>query len=303
MKVAIVGLPLYAKRVCDSLNTFLGKKAFYPFDTYYSKKDKLTFLLKVKSMDAIFSINGGIAQSKVFDLAIKHQIPLLVMWTGTDVINALRNFHNGHFQQKYIDYPSHICDGPNLVSEVKEMGIDGPFFNFQSFEVDSIPTPFNNLKILTRIGKGREPFYGMDKIIALANHFPEIVFTAVGTDGYPGHILPLNINCIEWTDQMPELYQSHALALRLPDHDGLSPFVLEAMSFGNHVCYINELPNTFHTPEISDVTRVIEDFQVQLKTTGEIKPNISGYEYVKTQFNPSKVNKEIIDLITNLINC
>jgi hypothetical protein len=301
MKVAIVGLPMYVKRVCESLNTFLGKRTFYPFDTYYSKKDKLSFLLKVKSMDAIFSINGEVAQSKVFDLAIKHQIPLLVMWTGTDVINAHRNFKNGNYKQIYIDYPTHICGGQNLVNEVEEMGIKASFLNYLSIEAEQPPKAFLELKILTRIGKGRESFYGMDKIIHLAKYFPTISFTVVGTANAPGEMLPSNINCIEWTDNMHALYQTHALALRLPDHDGLSAFVLEALSFGNHVCYVNELPHTFNTPEISDVIAVIDDLQSQLKTNGQIAPNISGYDYVKTEFNPNKVNQEIIDLIKNLI--
>ena len=72
MKIIIVGLPLFSKRLEHNLREFDPSNSYKSLDTYYNKLDKLKALIKIPKSDCIFSINGSITKSKVFDIAFKN---------------------------------------------------------------------------------------------------------------------------------------------------------------------------------------------------------------------------------------
>lgn len=302
-RIAIVGLPMYAKKLAEDLNTFKGEKWCYHFDTYYNRKDRLKLLLTIKKYDLIFSINGTLQTSRLFDLAHKKNVPVLMLWAGSDVMYATDAFHKHpeNYRKEYIDRHFHAAVSPQLSAELAEIGINAKFTIYQNFSVKSQSSePFETLKVLIRIAKNREDFYGLDRTVSIAKELPDIGFTVVGTENVPKDA-PENMTFLGWMDNMPALFDSHAIALRLPVHDGLSPFVLEALANGCHVCYNQKLDHCEYTTSNEQVISFLNAMKKKLAETGKIERNIEGQTFIQSNFEFKHVNSNLEKLIEQVI--
>ena len=89
MRVLITGLPLFSDRLCGELSAFDPDNRYYRLDTYYSRFDRLKALFMLPFVDVVYSINGTVQKSRVFDLAFKLNKKVVMNWVGTDVVKAL----------------------------------------------------------------------------------------------------------------------------------------------------------------------------------------------------------------------
>ena len=83
---------------------------------------------------------------------------------------------------------------------------------------------------------------------------------------------------------MREEYRNCVLYLRLPEHDGLSFSVLEALSHGRYVGYSHRLPNTYFIDSFARLKDVVRDLYDAFKRGG-LGVNHPGAEYVRSQHN------------------
>ncbi|MFT5778964.1 MAG: hypothetical protein ACI837_001921 [Crocinitomicaceae bacterium] len=302
MRVVVVGLPLFAKRLKDGLTRFDPTNKYLHFDTYYSKKDKIKARLQIPRADCVFSINGTIESSGVFDLALKKNVPLVMNWVGTDVLKAIDAYKNSRHQQHYIDKAIHFCEVDWIQEELREIGIEAEVVNFAAFDkrYELMDAPGNILKVLSYIPGNRSDFYGMQTFIRLAEKFPEAEFSIAGTEGLDYQPLPANLKALGWVKDMDALYKQIHVCVRYTEHDGLSTFILEALARGKQVLYKNPYNHCMHCPDELELEKQLNALHLKLKA-GESLVNKAGATFIKNHFNEECIFGDMIEKITEIV--
>jgi hypothetical protein len=301
MKVIIVGLPLFSKRLAQSLSKFDTENSYKHFDTYYSRFDRIKAIWSVQNADCLYSINGTLDKSRLVDIALKKNIPVIMNWVGTDVINALRSYKSGNYQKDYIKGVLHQCEVGWIKEELKEMGIEAEIANFASFEKEFIPVPVlsERLTVLTYIPENRADFYGIDATLRLANKFPNIDFLIVGMEGEAYKSLPNNVQALGWVDDMDETYNRIHICARFPEHDGLSTFILEALARGKKVLYKYAFDHCEHCPDEETLAANLSNLE-KLFIDGHQLMNSEGAQFISENFNEKKILGTLVERFNTL---
>jgi glycosyltransferase involved in cell wall biosynthesis len=302
VRIVIVGLPLFAKRLKEGLTRFDPHNKYIHLDTYYNKKDKIKARLQIPRADCVFSINGNIEASGVFDLAFKKNIPLVMNWVGTDVLKAIDAYKNSRHQQHYIDKAIHFCEVEWIKEELKVIGIDAEVRNFAAFDktYELKEVVGDKLRVLSYIPEIRSDFYGMPTIIQLAQKFPEMEFAIAGTEGLSYQPLPENLKALGWVKDMDAVYQETHVCIRYTEHDGLSTFILEALARGKQVLYNNPYDHCVYCPNETLLETQLTEMTRKL-AAGESLINREGAIFIKNQFNEECIFGDMIKKITEIV--
>lgn len=302
MKVIIVGLPLFAKRLQEGLSKFDPTNKYTHLDTYYKKVDKLKAALQIPRADCIFSINGSIVSSGVFDLAFKKNIPVIMNWVGTDVLKAIDACKNGSHQQHYIDNAIHFCEVHWIQEELKEIGVHAQVVNFAAFDktYELKEAVCERLHVLSYIPEIRSNFYGIETLIRMAQKFPEVDFSIAGTSAQKYQPLPANLQALGWVDDMNALYTKVHACIRYTEHDGLSSFILESMARGKKVLYNNPFNFCSHCPNEEAMAAEIISLSSTL-AEGKSLINQEAATFIKDQFNEGVIFGGLIAKINDVV--
>lgn len=295
MKVMIVGLPLFARRLAKDLQQFDPSNEYIHLDTYYSKVDKFRALFLIPKADIIFSINGSLLSSTVFDMALKKKIPLIMNWVGTDVTKAVEAFNRGEFRKDYIERAIHFCEVNWIREELLTIGIHAEVVNFAVFEKQpSVRAGTNErLKVLSYIPEERSEFYGMSAFLNLAKNNPDVDFVIAGSLAKQYAPLPENLTALGWVDNMDRLFAESDVCLRFPEHDGLSNFILEALANGKQVIYKYNYNHCIQAINESELQRVLDHLKSEHKK-GKDLTNFEGVEFMKATFNKARIFGELL---------
>lgn len=293
LKVAIVGLPLFANKVAKNLSTFDKKGIYKSFNTYYSKIDKLKIIPFLLTADVLYSINGAIDKSKVFDLAFKLNKKVIMHWVGSDVIHATKVYKQGKANELYTKKAKHLCEVEWIKQELNEIEIEAQIQNFVSFSPNQIKVEIpKTFYVLSYLFPGRENFYGYETLLKVAEKSPHINFKIAGSDGKNINKFQ-NIEFLGWVPNLPEYIKNAALCIRFPEHDGLSSFVLESLSFGKQVLYKYPLPSCIVVTNEDEITNQISKYY-QLWSIGQFPVNETGINYIKTNFKKEQIFESLI---------
>lgn len=303
MRVLIVGLPLFAERLANALIDYDPENTFIHLDTYYRKADQLKALWHIRRADCVVSINGSIMTSRVFDLAIKKNVPLIMNWVGTDVLKSTKAFKEGNFQQHYIDKATHFCEVGWIQDELKEIGINAEVVNFAAFKktFDLKKVTKDRLTVLSYIPNKRSDFYGMPTMIRLAEKLPSVQFLIAGTDGKEYAPLPLNMTALGWVENMDEIYDQTHICVRYTDHDGLSNFILESLARGKQVIYRNPFNHCKYCSNEEQVLLQIQEFEKELKNGSDLL-NPEGAQFIADHFNEKVILGGFLERIHRAID-
>lgn len=294
MKVIVVGLPLFAKRLAKSLGNFDKSNSYTWLNTYYSKIDKLKAKFLIPRAECIISINGSIETSKVFDLALNRKIPLIMIWVGTDVITATAAFKSGKYRKDYIENAVHFCEVNWIQDELKAIGINADIVNFASFDKTfQLMNPISQkFTVLTYIPNQRSEFYGPNLFLNVARSFPNINFIIAGTKAEEYHPLPENVKALGWVEDMDSLYADVHLCVRIPEHDGLSTFILESLARGKDVIYKYPFDYCLQAGNEMEFKSVLQS-RYSLFINGLWESNRSGAEFIANEFNSTQILGEL----------
>ena len=293
MKVLIVGLPYFTKYLVNKLKAKYPQFTFIALNTYYSKSDKLKFLLHIWNCDVIHSINGSLEKSFVFDLSILLHRKLIFHWVGSDLYRAVQIANTPNSKPKYIKYPIHLTDTPWYVNELSKIQINSEFVPLKGFnkeqKISDFPSTFS---VLTYIGNSNPEFYGINELIIIAECLSEVNFYVVGLESYKKP-LPSNIYLLGWVDNMQEKIENSVVCLRMPKTDGLAFFVLEALYFGRYVAYNQE----FESSEFCKNTQEFINYIYKLKTefdSKKLQPNYQIAAKILNDFDEEIILENII---------
>lgn len=285
LRVVIVGLPLFSKKLAENLSQYDPENSYLALDTYYNKWDKVKARFKIPNADVVYSINGSLTRSRVFDLALAKDIPLIMNWVGTDVLKSLEAFRSGNYMKDYIKKAQHHCEVNWIQEELKETGIAAEVVNFAVFEKQfDIVVPEGPFTVLSYIPGNRSSFYGIEAFLSLANSFPDTRFLIAGGSEEDFDKLPANVKALGWVKDMGEVFDQSHVCVRYPEHDGLSNFILEAMARGKQVLYKYNFDHCNYCPTENDLIENLSKIK-QSYDSGKWEMNKEAVSFIQTHFN------------------
>ena len=113
-------------------------------------------------------------------------------------------------------------------------------------------------------------------------------FRVVGSSGVEG--APKNIEFLGWVDseRLEDLYREAAVYVRLPEHDGCSYSVREALSWARPVIASYPYPHAIHASNSDAASQHLRLLKERFDD-GRFQPNLEGRDYVKTEYAPDRV--------------
>ncbi len=294
--VAVIGNIVYGQRLVEQLK----KNNVDAILITTSFKD-IRFRKKIHSHQIIHYISSptvnlvGIISLIRFKLWHKK---IIISWIGTDVLTANKNPIYRiltKFCQVMVD--QNIVVAPHLKTELSEININSQLLSLPVFKLYKFQNCTYKNKILVYLPdntKSRFNFFQGDLIKKIVREFPEINFLIIANSGK--QFSEENVKCIQWTENMEDLYLETSGLIRLPIHDGLSNTILEAISMGRFVITSNNsIPYCLEAKSFSDVKKLLIKgltlSQDQLKEASK---------FIKKTYDIEKLTKELKDLYDNL---
>jgi hypothetical protein len=298
MKMIIIGLPYFGKKLCSELKKFSEDKFIY-LDIYNSKIDKLKYLFHLFSSKTIYSIGGTLSYNRLLNIALFFNKRIIMHWVGSDVLGAKESISKNNYQKKYLK-AKHFSEVYWINNELEEIGLKSEIVPFANFNVNNVNMKLpDKFSILTYIGTtpGIEEFYGIRKIIKLAFDFPDIEIKIAGINKYSSEI-PKNIKFLGWVKDMKSEFINSVLFLRLTEHDGLAFSVLEALSYARYVTYTYEFDYCYKIGSYTDLKKNVFDLYDRFKNK-ILLPNTEGKKFIELFYNQKRVIENLICKIKN----
>ncbi len=261
-----------------------------------NKLEKLYFILtKMLKIDIVYFGYGCCRVDSYLKIAKIYKKKVICHWIGSDVLRAKSTKNLKHIQ-KYINY--NLACSPMIKDELKELEI----------KADEIPVlPINISEdysklpdkhgVIMYLPKGKEEFYGIQYLKYAAETFNDIEFYIVGNDNDTINLRNVHFLGKISKSEMNELYDRTNILIRLPQHDGLSLMLLEALIKGKEVIYCYDFPFTKHVTNNKQLYNAISDI-----ISKPPKYNEDGHQYVLEKYKLNEVKEKINSILSNIIN-
>lgn len=279
-RAVVVGFQYYAKFLADLMNQHSQR---WELQAFREKRGQtLRALLALRNADALISFGGPAPNAALMAAARRYNVPIVVIWAGSDVIQAQANpFDLQVIKQERLH---HVSDGPWLVDELGVLGLPVEYEPLTAVRPGNPVKPFSSdFRVLTYLPEPRRDFYGADLVYSVARAMPGVQFAVVGNGGRNPEA-PANVVFCGYVDDMQQRIDDSTVLLRVPKHDGKSMLVLEALSRARHVVWNYEFPHvrTAHTER--EIFQQLNDLR-KLHASGELRLNEEGRDYVLRHFS------------------
>lgn len=291
MRIGIVGSPYHSKLLAEQLN----KNGVYTILINFRVIDIIS---ELRNIDVLHIIYGsvGLMWVPVLILTKLSGKKTICHWIGTDVLNVISNKRyklQARVMDPFIDI--HFAGSETLVEELKSIGLRASWMPIIPKNIDVSFQPFPaKFTILSYLPDKRHEFYGSNTIYRLAKEFLDIRFLIVGGTGEGQENLS-NVEYLGWQEDMELVYTQTTVLLRVPQHDGLSLMVLEALAHGRQVIYSNKFPHCYYAQNYDEVKKDL----LRIKENQTL--NYKGSEYVKKEFNTDKTTQKLIQIYNTLL--
>ncbi len=279
-KAVVVGFDYYGEFLCNLINERRSSGwnlRYFPA----SRIGTVRALAAALTADAIIAFGGPGPNMALADMARRRNIPVIVIWAGSDVLSAKRDPQLLELIKRYRFI--NVCDGPWLVAELRELGIDSTYVPVTAVQPAShiapLPKQFN---VLTYLPEPRRTFYGERAVYSLAREFPDVPFRVIGRGGR-NPIAPSNVDFLGHVDDVERRIDDSTVLLRLPEHDGKSMLVLETLARGRHVIWNHDFPHVRYGPRTADAAALLKQLHEE-HDSATLQPNVEGHAYVSQEF-------------------
>ncbi len=301
MKVIATGLPRFSNLAVDFLRAHGDPSDRFLALDPCTRNSKLRYLFELPTAQALMTFWGFLSDDDHRTFALKTALRMrkhvLQCWVGTDVIVAQGS---AVVFAPFRDNCIHLCEAEWTRDELAELGVAArvlPRFPFSDgIPSDSEISTSGRFEILAYVGAGREDFYRLPDLIRLACEFPEVMMKACGT--VPSDVLlPANLQAIGWVDDMRGLYRDCAVFIRIPQHDGFSYSVREALSWGCEVIASYPYEYCRHAPDYGSLRDHVQALKEGFENGG-LRPNLAGREYVLREFDAERVFERLLPFLS-----
>ena len=221
--------------------------------------------------------------------------PIVKHWLGSDVMRAMHPLVQAQHATGQI---VHWTNAPWLTAELAQAGIEAQTVSNLGTEGTVLPLPPGPLTVLAFLPNF--DFYGGHDVIALARALPDIRFLIVANDGRECPREP-NVEYLGYRSDMREVYERSHLLLRMPEHDGLSRMVCEALAYGRHVIWNYPAVGARLATTRPLAAALLRRFDEELRS-GRLAPNQLGHDYVMAHESSHAVREQILYAMTDTID-
>ncbi|HEY8313043.1 MAG TPA: hypothetical protein VIG51_02615, partial [Candidatus Baltobacteraceae bacterium] len=270
-RAVIVGYEYYSKYVAKLMNEQTSNWRLRAFDG--SPRGTLAAAWDLRRADALISFGGPAPSIALSEIARYRNIPVIIIWAGSDVLTAAGD-PSGLEIVKRRGFVN-ITDGEWLVDELRLLGIEATYQPVTAVEPGKSTKPLpGSFRVLTYLPEPRREFYGASDVYAIARSLPGVSFSVVGA-GLRDPEAPPNVTFLGYVDDMSDQIDASTVLLRLPQHDGKSMLVLEALSRGRHVIWNHEFPHVRAVRSADAALSMLRDMQAA-HARGELRTNDDG---------------------------
>jgi len=278
-RAVVIGFHYYAKFLADLMNEYSGAWELRAFKEH--RWGTLGALLALRRADALISFGGPAPDAALIEAARKFNVPIVVIWAGSDVIGAQANPQELQVVRESGFH--HISDGEWLVDELAVLGLSAEYEPLTAVRPGPPVTPLREqFRVITHLPEPRREFYGASEVYEIARRMPDVPFVVVGTGG-PSPFAPPNVSFLSYVDRMESLLDESTVLLRLPQHDGKSMLVLEALARARHVVWNYEFPHVHTARTVDEAHQHLEHLR-RLHEGGKLPLNTAGRDFVLRNF-------------------
>src|SRR5690348_2779696 len=222
--VPVIGFKNFAPRTPDLLNggplrfAWINEASMWPFH--------------LPNAAAVYQHGGGpFVPPRIMAACRFLDRPIIKHWLGSDVMRANDPLVQA---QNATGQIVHWANSPWLAAELAQAGITAQTVSNLGTDGTMLPIPPGPLTVLAFLPSFE--FYGGRDVLALARALPDVRFLVVANDGRHLPHEP-NVEYLGYRDDMRAVYDRCHLLLRMPEHDGKSRMVCEALAYGRHVIW------------------------------------------------------------------
>ena len=288
--VAILGLPYFGQMVAGQLGGRGWDARFHahPGRDFRGWAKLAPALFRADIVYLIGSrIEVGSPQDRLLQLRRK---PVAIHWVGTDVLIAAEEHARGRVSQRIATRPTHWCDAPWLVDELRAVGVRSshlalPIPFSASGSPPPLPDQFRVLLYLPVDSFDREVF-DMETILRLPLEFPGIPFTLIPSpvDTLPAPTPP-NLEARGWVEDMDALYRTITVTIRLTSHDGMSFMMAETLVRERYAIWTFPLVGAIRATGFEETAAALREL-LRRHEAGQLGPNRAGRDHVLRDFDP-----------------
>jgi hypothetical protein len=299
-RIAIGGLPYFGRMLAELL-THSGWEARYLESAGKRPNAWVATGAALVGADIVYLLGGQVERwSRPDWLARFARRPIVMHWLGSDVTYALAAAQHGRLSQRLVSQPIHWAEVEWTSDELRSLGIQPEVVPLTSTRLarESSPLP-PVFTVLSYLPGARPDFYGRATVMSLARSLPEIRFLIAGSEGPASPPLP-NVEFLGWVENMQPVYARTSVLLRIPEHDGLSFMVLEAMAAGRHVIWNHTLAGVLGAANEGEARAHLKRLLAQQRA-GRLPLNSAGQLAVKNGYSPDRVRDEILNRFDRIL--
>lgn len=285
MRVAtVVGFDYHVGMLCNKVNANSESWRFVPYSS--TKLGILRAALSLGTAEALIKFGGSAPHPIHMAVARAFKVPMFVIWAGSDVTRALSE--PAIIPEARRTEIVHLAVAPWLVEELKQAGIKAqylPIIGFRHPTPTQIPT--DQFNVLTYLPEPRRDFYGRPHIYEVAAKMPDCNFIVVGA-GDADSGAPSNVQFKGLLPDITALLDQCVAVLRVPEHDGMSLMVLEALARGRFVAWNHSISGVKEIKSVHDTIHFLRALQTDWLANA-LGPNLVGSDFIATKYDEHHV--------------
>lgn len=264
--------------------------------TYVKRHFGLRALPLIPLYDVVYQMGGPLVPRSVFETCKLFHKPIVKHWLGSDTLRL----HDREVQRQCAaSIVTNWADAPWLVDELKAEGISGEVMGLSPIAAsEELPLPTSPLTVLWFLPEDRFEFYGGQMALSLARSMPDVRFLFVGCERR-GRPAPPNVEYLGFLEDIDKAYARAHVLVRMPDHDGLSQMVLEALNHGRYVIWNYPFEASLSATMEDEVAAHLESLRQRL-TAGTLGHNAAGRDYVRREYLGDVIADRICAGIANV---
>jgi glycosyltransferase involved in cell wall biosynthesis len=288
----VVGFDYHVGVFCRKLNAHSNAWRFKPYPQ--SRFGIIQAALAIRSADALIGFAGPAPHRMLIAAARAARVPVFVIWAGTDVSRVIESPDRMPPSQR--SEFTHIAVAPWLVSELRTAGISAQYIPVIGVRPEGdVPMPDDAFRVLTYLPEPRRDFYGRQHVYAVARRCPKIKFLIVGPGG-GDPAAPHNVEFLGWRQDITPFIDRSVAVMRVPEHDGMSLMVLEALARGRYVAWTYAVPGVRHVHGPDDTVAYLNDLFTSF-STGRLGVNEDGLAFATQTYEEQIVARVITQFI------